>query len=137
MREDAVEGSRKNVGRRPNPTAVKSLLTENKQPTESAPAESTTNQNHETSTSVNRHPAQEPAERGKIRNSNSSAPAAEYETLSGNKPHPNYIAKGPIITRDMFNKWTPDLLGLPNVSTRPTHSTRNPNPCYIDVINAA
>ena len=28
----------------------------------------------------------------------------------------------------MFNKWTPDLLGIPQ---RPVRATRNPNPVYV------
>ena len=47
--------------------------------------------------------------------------------------------KGPVITREMFDKWTPELLGLPNTtesaSGRPVRSTRNPKPNYIDAIN--
>ena len=53
--------------------------------------------------------------------------------------------KGPVITREMFDKWTPDLLGIPHpsspapqpptASTRPVRSSRNPNPQYIDAIN--
>ena len=75
--------------------------------------------NHETSTSENQEPSS-PARRGKIQN---------YETLSGDQPHPGYIAKGPLITADMLKKWTPEMLNLP---TRPVRSTRNPNPLYID-----
>ena len=49
-------------------------------------------------------------------------------------PHPDYLAKGPLITREMFNKWTPDLLNLP---ARPVRSTRNPAPNYVDAMVAA
>ena len=51
------------------------------------------------------------------------------KTLSGKPPHPNYVKKGPIITTEMFNKWTPDML-------RPVRSTRNPNPMYVEAIAA-
>ena len=51
------------------------------------------------------------------------------DTLSGQEPHPDYVKKGPLITEDMFNKWSPDLLGLPG---RPQRTTRNPNPQYTD-----
>ena len=51
-----------------------------------------------------------------------------HETLSGNAPHPDYVRKGPIITTEMFQKWTPDLLDLP---TRPVRQSRNP-PQYVD-----
>ena len=56
-----------------------------------------------------------------------------YETLSGNKPHPAYLTKGPIISEEMYNKWTPQMLGLPE--SRPVRSTRNPSPKYVDSIS--
>ena len=49
-------------------------------------------------------------------------------TFSGKPPHPDYVKKGPLITNDMFEKWTPDLLNLP--SNQPVRSSRNPNPVY-------
>ena len=57
------------------------------------------------------------------------------ETMSTN-PHPNYIAKGPLVTEQMFNQanW-PKILGLPPAS-RPVRTTRNPNPVYIDAIQS-
>ena len=80
--------------------------------------------NHETSNPEKLSPSAEPAERGNIQN---------YDTLSGRRPHPEYLRKGPIITSDMYNQWTPDLLGVPSRSSR---STRNPNPRYIDALAA-
>ena len=58
----------------------------------------------------------------------------QNETLSasGKPPHPDYVAKGPIITTRMFNQWTPELLGIPSPPKRPVRSTRNANPQYID-----
>ena len=61
----------------------------------------------------------------------------DYDTLSGKQPHPGYIEKGPIITTEMFQKWTPDLLGLPSASERPVRSTRNRNPTYVDAMWSA
>ena len=48
---------------------------------------------------------------------------------------PTQSIKEPIITREMFDKWTPDLLGIPSTTPRPVRSTRNPNPQYIDAVN--
>ena len=56
-----------------------------------------------------------------------------YETLDGTKPHPGYLEKGPLITKEIFDKWKPEYLGLPERSnTRPARSTRNPDPKYVD-----
>ena len=55
---------------------------------------------------------------------------------SGRLVHPEYLTKGPVITNDMFQRWTPDLLGLPSDS-RPVRSTRNRNPNYVDSIWSA
>ena len=49
-------------------------------------------------------------------------------------PHPDYVKKGPLITDEMFSKWTPELLNLPS---RPVRSTRNPNPVYVDSIECS
>ena len=43
-------------------------------------------------------------------------------------------SKKPIITREMFDKWTPELLNLPS---RPVRSTRNPQPNYVGAMIAA
>ena len=65
-----------------------------------------------------------------------------FETLCGKAPLSDYIKKGPIFTREMFDKWSPELLGLPETSIdteatsrRPVRSTRNPNPNYVDAIS--
>ena len=62
------------------------------------------------------------------------------ETLTKN-PHPDYLAKGPLITQQMFDKadW-PKILNIPEAtspitndetkSSRPIRQTRNPNPKY-------
>ena len=54
-----------------------------------------------------------------------------------NTKKPAKIQKGPLITRAMFDQWTPELLGLPETEKpdRPVRSTRNPNPIYVDAIN--
>ena len=54
----------------------------------------------------------------------------QYETLTGKKPHPGYLEKGPLITTEMFNKFTPDIF---EELRRPVRSTRNPNPQYVDI----
>ena len=133
-----MEGSRKNLGRRPGPKPPtdKSLLSESKQPVQPAvvvSAEPTQSVNHETSSPHCPQLALSPAERGKIQNELTSS----AEPLSGRQPHPNYLRKGPVITREMFDKWSPDLLGLPVVPDRPVRSTRNQNPSYVDAIQAA
>ena len=70
--------------------------------------------------------------------STSSKPAKiqteSTDTLTGRQPHPNYVKKGPVITDEMFQKWTPDLLGLPD---RPVRTTRNKSPKYVDAIWSA
>ena len=57
-----------------------------------------------------------------------------FDTLSGRRPHPDYLKKGPVITDEMFQKWTPDLLNLPR---RPVRATRNQSPKYVDAIWSA
>ena len=74
-------------------------------------------------------------------NSNSTTAKIQtrgYDTLTGKRPHPGYLAKGPLITTEMFEKWTPDLLGLPSVGNeRPIRSTRNKNPLYVNAMWSA
>ena len=124
-REGFTAGERPKLGRkaRPDPTNDSPQLTvmaddqvpkdaENKQPVEMRAIPRVSN--HETSNSeCSDRPSS--VERGKIQTSR--------------QPHPDYLAKGDVITREMFDKWTPDLLNLPN---RPVRSTRNPNPNYVD-----
>ena len=61
----------------------------------------------------------------------------QYETLSGKKPHPGYLAKGPIFTKEIWDKWKPEYLGLPPVPTnsRPVRTSRNPAPQYLDAVD--
>ena len=118
MRQDAPEGSRPNLGRRPEPTAVPSN-DKNKQASPVSPAATRVTTNHETSNQVVPRP---------------SSSRAEMDSFENRPPpHPNYVAKGPIITREMFDKWSPDMLGLPS-NTRPARSTRNPTPRYVDAM---
>ena len=35
---------------------------------------------------------------------------------SSANPHPDYIKRGPLITKEIFDKWTPDLLGIPDIN---------------------
>ena len=59
-------------------------------------------------------------------------PPEPSETLSGAQPHPGYLEKGPLVTKEMFDNadW-PKILKIPNPS-RPVRATRNANPQYID-----
>ena len=67
-----------------------------------------------------------------------TTPDENYETLSGKKPHPDYLKRGPIITKEIFDKWTPDLLGIPSPPPdKPVRKTRNPNPKYVDAMWSA
>ena len=58
--------------------------------------------------------------------------AGSHETSNRKQLHPNYLAKGELITDDMFRQWTPELLNIPPPSSRPVRTTRNPNPQYVD-----
>ena len=71
-------------------------------------------------------------ERGKFKPSEST-PADHSETLTPN-PHPEYLRKGPLITTEMFQKWTPDMLETSH--SRPVRKTRNPNPYYVDSVRS-
>ena len=53
-----------------------------------------------------------------------------YETLSGRKPHPDYLKRGPIITKEIFDKWRPEYLGLP-----PSSDPHPTTPATTDVNN--
>ena len=118
LREDAKEGSRPNVGRRPNPPTPQNKLS-------ASPVETNVSTNND-------EPSSSFPERGKIQMSDpASSSVPEEISLNGSAPHPNYVAKGPLITRDMFDKWTPELLNLPGIN-RPVRSTRNPAPKYVD-----
>ena len=70
------------------------------------------------------------------KNKQNSASGKIQTTLdleSGRQVHPDYyIKKGPVITNEVFNKWTPDLLGIPSRNNpRPARSTRNQEPQYV------
>ena len=60
-----------------------------------------------------------------------------YETLSGRAPHPDYLKKGPVITRQMFDQWSPDTFAAAgsSLSVRPVRKTRNQAPQYVDAIS--
>ena len=60
-----------------------------------------------------------------------------FETLSGKAPHPEYLKKGPIITRQMFDNWTPDIFADAgsSMSVRPVRRTRNQAPRYVDAMD--
>ena len=77
-----------------------------------------------------------------------SNPISGSDTLTPN-PHPDYLKKGPLITKDMFDSanWR-EILSIPTEgtpqqkpdvnsrsNTRPTRSTRNPAPRYVDFLS--
>ena len=144
VRQNFQEGSRPNIGRkkrdRPDPPVSDSLLTSDPKQND-APSRNSSNRSSKQTLSVNPDGTNQ---RGKIQTPNAPLPdlsspgsfsdASDYETLSGERPHPDYLAKGPIISREMFNKWSPDVFraaGSPDFM-RPRRSTRNPNPNYKD-----
>ena len=132
LREGAAEASRPNVGRRPNPPKVQNKLNVNKTSTGADVATATDN-NHETSTDVEPQQAFIPAERGKFK-SNTTDADPDFEPPLGRVVHPDYYVKGPVISKAMYDKWTPDMLGIPPSSARPVRSTRNPAPKYVDAV---
>ena len=109
LREDATEAQRPRLGRKPASSA------NDPKPTEQSEV-------NRTRAKVNKRnqPVDQPI---------ASPESAIHETSNRKQPHPDYLAKGPLITNEMFDKWTPDLLNIP---TRPVRATRNPNPRYVD-----
>ena len=97
MREGAPEGSRPQLGRRPKTTQP--VAPDGKQNSRGAD----------------------------IQTQDSSPAEPSYETISGKRPHPGYLEKGPLITREMFDKFTPDIF---EELRRPARATRNQNPVY-------
>ena len=78
-----------------------------------------------------------------------SAGRVEIQTVAGkfqNEPVVSNRNKGPVITDNMFQQWSPDLLGIPSSTNhsnsnstlrRSSRASRNPNPQYIDATCAA
>ena len=120
LRDGAEEGSRPTLGRKPK----------QKSPSSSADGPEPTEAVESSPLMTSDAPNVNNQLRAKIQTSDQ----AKYETLSGNKPHPDYLVKGPIITGQMFEKWSPDMLG-PSEPARPVRSTRNPCPKYVDSIS--
>ena len=110
VREGATLGSRPALGRKPNPPKPPPPTTSSEVP-EPTDAETPAASNQTKQTKRKRP-------RGRKKK------GAKIQT--DKPPNPN----GPLITRDMFDKWTPDLLGLP--PSRPARSTRNANPRYAE-----
>ena len=125
LRPDFVEGSRPNVGRkpRPDPPASDSQLRDVNNATELgaktlSPSQPSPNQNFS---------------RGKIQNDDGTV----LDPDSGRQVHPDYVSKGPVITTQMFDQWTPEVFkaASPDVGAkRPVRSTRNANPMYVGSI---
>ena len=55
-----------------------------------------------------------------------NVPDESYETLSGERPHPRYLQLGPVITKEMYDQWKPEMF-----NSRIPRSTRNQNPNYL------
>ena len=121
LRDDAECGERPKLGR---PAAARSNKEER---VPDPPDIQSSNPSDSVPSSISKQTPPNSAERGKIQTS--------FNTLSGKPPHPDYIRRGPLITEEMFNKWTPELLGIDPKTTRPTRTTRNPNPRYVDSIH--
>ena len=85
-------------------------------------------ENHETSSTASPQLASAPAQGGKIQK--------VYDPLSGREVHPDYIKKGPVITKEMFDKCSPEIFRdtTTTKNERPVRSTRNANPIYVDAI---
>ena len=132
LREGAKESSRPNVGRRPNPPTAQSKLNVNNSASTGADVANSANVNHETSTDVTPQQSSSPAERGEFESRITTVPEPDFEPPLSRNVHPNYFKKGPVITKAMYDKWTPDMLNIP--SSRPVRSTRNPAPKYIDAV---
>ena len=108
LREDAVEGSRPNIGRRPNPS-TSDVTTTNKQHSASGTISATPETSgHETSSEEYQHPSLLPAER------------RNFETYWNHQTPP--LAE------------TQPALPAPASSARPIRTTRNPNPRYVDAV---
>ena len=119
LRNSDDEVARPYLGRRPNPTPVSTRLTD-------APG------NHQTfggkssplATTTNQPVKSQPAE---IQTSDSLP-----EPRKRRRPDSPRDQR-PLITRQMFDNWTPDLFG-PSPSGRPVRSSRNPAPKYVDAM---
>ena len=140
VRQNFQEGSRPNIGRKkrdgPDPTVVQTQLTPNNFQNDATdlsdrlstnkPVDTVDTQRGKIQTAFSNSPRPTPAD--------SVADDTAYETMSGKRPHPAYLEKGPVITREAFDKWSPEVFraaGSPDF-TRPQRSTRNPSPKYKD-----
>ena len=142
MRESATEGSRPMLGRRPSPSSPEATLTENKTNSNSTAEDArpvTPSPFSQTviASDVPAEPSLSTRADTPKQNEGAKIQNEYFETIGGRRPHPDYLAKGPVITRDMFNKWTPDMLGSSSSSSssRPVRKTRNPNPNYVDAMS--
>ena len=122
VRPDTVEASRPNIGRKPKVTPP---VPDDGGTPSLGDGQNVTNVTHGPNASLSPNVNKPVAILNERENSNKP---------SG--PHPDYVAKGPLITQQMFDKWTPDLFDIPNPSSRPVRTTRNPNPNYISAIAA-
>ena len=104
LRDDFIEASRPNLGRRPDPPVVQPQMTPRQ-----------TNFNMAVGTKTENP-------RGKENNENPAKIQKVFDPLSGRDVHPDYVKKGPIITQDMWDNCSPDI--FKNPTDRPVRSTR-------------
>ena len=133
MREGAAEGRRPMLGRKPRgPTSAPA--------SGSTPTDATGVLINENRGEINK-PVDTEVTPAKIQNAKNSkrsptpfpdSDEPDNPTWSP-RPGPGNCNFGPVITREMFDQWTPEMLDLDPVS-RPVRTTRNANPKYVDAL---
>ena len=156
MREGAVVAERPKLGRPPKrpPQASPSSDTNNSELSNKNSSEEHASASNVNTTdnqqSVNSQPitadTRSPSRPIRARKRKRSKPAksqtakqAVHDPDTGRNVHPDYLAKGPLITREMFAKWSPSIISAGGQSSfssynRPVRSTRNANPSYVDAM---
>ena len=156
MREGAVVAERPKLGRPPKrpPQASPSSDTNNSELSNKNSSEEHASDSNVNTTdnqqSVNNQPitadTRSPSRPIRARKRKRSKPAkiqtakqAVHDPDTGRNVHPDYLNKGPLITKEMFDKWTPSIVGANGQSSfssynRPVRSTRNVNPSYVDAM---
>ena len=126
LREGFVVGSRPNLGRRPNPPT---------EPTSPVSGSSSSSVGDSKSSAQESDVSSPSQKGGNFENELSPEPTpAEptdpvyYETLGGKKPHPEYLKKGPIFTKEMLDKWPSVFSEIPG--RYPKRASRNQHPVY-------
>ena len=125
VRPDTVEASRPNIGRKPK----------DKSGSDDSPTSGLGDGHLFTDNKLGASPpsnVNKPVAILKDRENSNPSTSSNPSAASNSKP----TDKGPVFTQEMFDRWTPDLLGIPQPSARPVRSSRNPNPNYIGAIAA-